>query len=93
MTNNKNTKIKIFKATESNEISINYDALGCVSCLQNNSNNVQKLTNCIFSREWDNTANPNLINLIAATNKSILQLEDDIIKLQVFLNSYTTSQE
>lgn len=76
------------KNTTNTIISINYDALGCVSCLTNTSNNVQKLTNRIFGTTWGSLEDPDLIALKAATDKAMIKLEDDIINLKVILNSY-----
>lgn len=69
-------------------LSMNYEALEYISWFMTDSQNVQNWAGYIF-RGGINTSDPKLQELLAATNKSIKETEDDIAKIKECLAKIT----
>ena len=74
----------------SDMLPVNYPALEYVTWFMTDSQNVQNLANSIFRGSF-NKYDPRFVELLNATNKSIQELEDDIIKIKDFLTTYVPS--
>jgi hypothetical protein len=69
---------------------MNYEALEYVSWFMTDSQNVQNWSGNIF-RGGINTSDPRLVDLLAAANKAILEVEDDIAKIKDYLSKIIPS--
>ena len=80
MKNNNN-----FQINSSSEVILNYEALEYLTWFMTDAQNVQNWAGSIF-RGGFNSDDPRLIELLAAANKSIKEIEDDIAKLKEYLS-------
>jgi hypothetical protein len=89
------TKYKTHNTTSDTdtEVAINYNALGSVTTMMKDAQNIQSLTNSIFGRVWKDPQSTQLKSICDATNTSISMLQDDITKLQGFLAPYETNTD
>jgi len=67
---------------------MNYEALEYISWFMTDSQNLQNWTSNIF-RGGMNLSDPRLADLLAAANKSVVEVESDLAKIKEYLASIT----
>lgn len=67
---------------------MNYEALEYVSWFMTDSGNLQNWSSSIF-RGGMNLNDPRLADLLAAANKSVVEVESDLAKIKEYLASIT----
>lgn len=78
------TETQVIKVDDT-VLPMNYEALEYVAWFMTDSQNVQNWAGNIF-RGGINTSDSRLADLLAAANKAILEVEDDIAKIKDYLS-------